>query len=363
MEICQLNESIREGRLRLWYLRLMSVKKVLVIKLRAMGDTVITTASLNALKKQLPEGAEIHCLVPRPWSALLGEHPALKKLFHWEKSFKLFRLFYWGWKFRRENYDAVIALHAAGTTAFLARLTGAPIRSVHFHGMTDTNRFSTVEIPGKGEVKPIIERDLDALRAIGWGVETTPTSIFISQQLRGWASEFFKENHLQKPLLVLAPGASRPTKIWSTQRFRELAEKWMDEKCGSVLVILGPQEEKLSRPFQGLGNLYIRCGGSLLENAALIQQADLFIGNDSGPKHLAVALGVKTITLFGPESPYEWHPYSLEKHPVLYVENLSCRKSLKPGLPEWCSISECIVEKHRCMKGITAKQVSELWRQ
>jgi ADP-heptose:LPS heptosyltransferase len=74
-----------------------------------------------------------------------------------------------------------------------------------------------------------------------------------------------------------------------------------------------------------------------------------------------VALGVKTITLFGPENPFEWHPYAKDEHPIAYVENLPCRKSLAPGLPEWCAIRECVSEKHRCMREIAVEDVTRLW--
>src|SRR5205814_697880 len=89
---------------------------------------------------------------------------------------------------------------------------------------------------------------------------------------------------------------------------------------------------------------------TLRELAAILSEADVFLGNDSGPKHLAVAVGTPTVTLFGPEHPFEWHPYPKERHPYFFMEGLACRKDGQAGMPPWCAVQECVIEEHKCMK-------------
>jgi ADP-heptose:LPS heptosyltransferase len=91
--------------------------------------------------------------------------------------------------------------------------------------------------------------------------------------------------------------------------------------------------------------------------AARISGLNVLLGNDSGPRHLASALGVPTVTLFGPEHPLEWHPYSVDRHPRLFIEPLPCRKNAEPGSPPWCGLQECIIEAHQCMTRIGSDEV------
>jgi heptosyltransferase-2 len=91
--------------------------------------------------------------------------------------------------------------------------------------------------------------------------------------------------------------------------------------------------------------------------AATLSEGAVYAGNDSGPRHLAVAVGTPTVTIFGPEDPLEWHPYPLERHPILFVKGLACRRDAAPGAPPWCGIRVCVLEGHRCMTGITPAEV------
>src|SRR6476619_3876425 len=91
--------------------------------------------------------------------------------------------------------------------------------------------------------------------------------------------------------------------------------------------------------------------------AAVFTQASVVVGNDSGPKHLAIAVGTPTVTLFGPEDPFEWHPYPADRHPHFFIESLKCRKDADPGMPPWCGLENCVIEQQRCMKEIAVSQV------
>jgi ADP-heptose:LPS heptosyltransferase len=91
--------------------------------------------------------------------------------------------------------------------------------------------------------------------------------------------------------------------------------------------------------------------------AAMLRHCSVLAGNDSGPKHLAVAAEIPTVTLFGPEHPFEWHPYPQDRHPYFFIENLSCRQDADPGKPPWCAKVTCVEERHRCMREIGVDQV------
>src|SRR3989338_4246346 len=134
----------------------MTPKKILVIKLRALGDTVLMTAPLLELRRIFPH-AEIHVTVTSPWTPLLEFHPGVNRIWAYERrketAARAKTIAALALKLRKENFDCVINFHASPSSSTLAFATGAKIRSVHFHGHRDKNRYSTVEIPGKGKIK------------------------------------------------------------------------------------------------------------------------------------------------------------------------------------------------------------------
>ncbi len=349
------------------------MKKILVIKLRAMGDTVLMTASLAELRRAFPR-AEIHALALAPWHELLENHPAVDRVWSLarprERVARLRALTRLGLQLRRERFDCVVNLHASPSSSLLSYATGARRRAIHFHGLRDRDRFSTVEIPDRGTVKPVIERDLDTLRALGVRVAAPvmPAVFPHGHEIRS-AQAWLEGIDARGPLLAIGLGASRATKSWGSARFAEAAVGWASQlKDGAVLAVAGRgasedawvsefSEALLRAPAEIRARVHVTQSLGIRELAAVLSRARVFLGNDSGPKHLALSVGTPTVTLFGPEHPLEWHPYPRDRHPYFFIESLSCRRDAEPGLPPWCGISECIEEKHRCMTEIQAAPV------
>ncbi len=344
------------------------VRKILAIKLRQLGDTVIMTAALKELHRLFPHAA-IHVVVSNPWVPILNHTPGVTRIWpytrHEDTSSRVKAMARLGYKLRHEKFDLVINFHASPSSSLLAFATGAPIRSVHFHGLKDANRFSTVVIPNKGKVLPIVERDLDAIRALGVKAEPgTLPEIFLQPkevqrglQLRGAPGTY----------LMLGLGASRPTKQWPVENFCEVAAKWCQHfPDGRVLALGSKTESELLLNFTNLAHertpqfatrIHAQSNLRIRELAAVLKHATVYLGNDSGPKHIAVAVGTPTVTLFGPEHPLEWHPYPRDRHPYFFIEHLPCRRDALPGLPEWCALTYCEQEGHQCMVRLGTEEV------
>lgn len=350
---------------------MLNPKRILVTKFRAMGDTILLTAALKELHRNFPN-AQIHCAVTEPWIWLLDGMPGVTKLmpvtWHNDRTARTKAATRLAFQLRKENYDIVLAFHASPAAAMVALSTGTKLRSVHFHSFKAKNMYSTVEVPGKGTVKPVVERDLDTIRALGLTIPAgVAPEIFLKQEEKALAAEEFQSWGLKRPILGIAVGASRPTKIWPLHRYAELAQKWVAENNGSVLVIAGPGEETLVDQFfrsvpntpEARNQIQVMPACTVRILASRISQLNVLAGNDSGPRHLAAALGVPTVTLFGPEHPLEWHPYPQDRHPRLFIEPLHCRVNQEPGSPPWCGLNECIVETHQCMTRISIDQVFE----
>lgn len=358
-------------------------RKILAIKLRSLGDTVLMTAPLAELHRAFPN-TEIHALVSRAWAPLLEHHPAVHRILTYERhrdtASRTRALVRTALTLRKTGYDWVLGFHASPSSATLAYATGAPLRSIHFHGHRNRNRFSTVVVPGKGILKPVIERDMDTVRATGLPVPPglLPRIHLLSSE-REEAHRRIVKLGLAGPVLGLGLGASRPTKAWATDRYAMLAVDWILRTGGSVLAVVGPQESLVANGFfravddaliSRVPEVSSRVGVrekiacenslSLRSLAAALSEVAVFVGNDSGPRHLALAVGVRTVTLFGPEDPFEWHPYPQDLHPFLFVEGLACRDDADPGMPPWCGLEVCIEQRHQCMGRIGVDEVLKL---
>lgn len=345
----------------------MNPKKILAVKFRQMGDTLIVTPALEQLRKHFPD-AEIHVAVTKAWAPLLENHPAVNRIWVYEEPkahpLKVASMLLMGLRLRSQNYDCVLNFHASSSSALLSRLSGAPIRAIHFHGAFHKNEFSTVSIPGKGQVKPAIERDMDVVRGLGIEVkENFWPRIFLTKDELSRVSSELLLSEKKKPILGIGIGASRPTKIWPVDRFAQLAEQWIKSSGGSVVVPFGPGDMELKEKFLSSlspeisGNVFCFDNLPIRKLAALLSHVNVFAANDSGPRHLAVAAGVPTVTLFGPEHPLEWHPYPADRHPRFFIDGLNCRTPTAPGWPAWCGLQSCVHENHKCMKNITVDQV------
>jgi ADP-heptose:LPS heptosyltransferase len=357
----------------------MHPRKILAIKLRALGDTVLMTAPLVELRHAYPD-SEIHVAVLSPWASILEAHPAIDKVWaferHSDRATRAKALARMAFRLRKEHYDCVVNFHASPSSSILSFATGAKLRSVHFHGHRDKNRYSTVVVPGKGVLKPVIERDMDTVRALGLSIPTgRMPSLKVLDSERTDAQAWLGQKGLNSPVLGLGLGASRPTKAWPLEKFAALAIDWCKDGKGGVIAFAGPDEEDRVLGFLGaIDELLTAQFPDLKERAAMrmrittehhlpvrkvaavLSSLSAFVGNDSGPRHLAVAVGTPTVTLFGPEDPYEWHPYPVTLHPFLFVDQLACRRDAAPGMPAWCALNTCVTERHRCMQELSVEK-------
>jgi len=344
-------------------------KKILAIKLRSLGDTTLLGASLDALKAAYPD-TQIHVAVATPWAPLFIHHPAVARIWpvdrHKDKIARGKAIARAALTLRKEEFDAALNFHASPSSATLTFATGARVRAVNFHSGNAKNRYSTLEIPDRGVMKTILEKDLDTVRALGVSVpeDTFKPSIHLKPNEMNLGFQMLESMGLKRPILALGLGSIRPTKHWGEEKFAELASGWGQKTGGGVLLLTGAGEEARAQEtlklLAGRGTTAAHLHHAELRTlAACLSQSALYCGNDAGPKHMAAAVGIPTVTIFGPESPDQWHCYPQNQHPYFYIPKLPCRKDALPGMPDWCVLQECVIEKHRCMKSIEVAPVLE----
>jgi len=167
------------------------------------------------------------------------------------------------------------------------------------------------------------------LRCVGVR-ELRGPSLLLGEDKRQWLDEYW-QLHDWSPssrVLIVHPGSGGQKKRWATEGFIQVCQWWQQQKKGSVLVLLGPAEEEEAEGWRQTGGK-VASQLSLLQVAALLGRADLYLGNDSGISHLAGAVGARGIVLFGPTRPQQWRPLGGS---LSVIHNASYRATL-PHIP------------------------------
>ena len=283
------------------------VQKILLLKLRAIGDAVLTLPSLEALHQGFP-GAEISVLCPPLAREIYSEDPRVAEVIPydkaWFKSLQHHAVHAQGLQTR--HFDLAVCLHASLRSALLGWLSGAPWRSIRNHSGPDY--FSNVKARERKEAKSIIQRDFDAIRALGLEPKDERPKMALAAWAKADAAKLWKAWRLPSAkVLVFFPGAGKPEKRWPLQAWLGLARD-LKKKGYTPLLLTGPGEASLAAEAKAVSG---RWGSvdSLQVLGALCQRSSGALGCDSGPRHIAAAVGTKTLTLFGPETTREWHPY------------------------------------------------------
>ncbi len=282
-----------------------AVRRVLLIKLRAMGDAVLTLPSLAELKRSLPQ-ARIDVLCPPASVAVYRDDPRVGKIWAYVRGgLGLRGHFRLAQQLQDEHYELAVCLHASYRSALLGWLSGALWRSVRNHSGRDW--FVTMPSTEAKEPKNIIQRDFDALRALGLQPRDLKPRMAIPASARQAALRRARALKLKKGSVLIFPGAGKLEKRWPLNRFLALG-KFLKARRHSVVLMNAPGEASLRSAALTAGLVHAEIS-DIKELGALSRLCGYAMGNDSGPRHIAAASGAKTFTLFGPEQLREWHPY------------------------------------------------------
>ncbi len=292
---------------------LKPVRRILVIKLRDIGDIVLSTPVLRVLNDNC-NAPEITYVLKKEYENFRHILPHIKRVITYDKkeSFGFLRLIL---ELRKYKFDLAVNLHASFRSALIALLSGAKVRLVHNHSGRDW--FTSAPLNIKEGPKPNTERDLETL---------SPLDIKINPLLKKTKLDVKEETFScldfdGEKTVGFGIGAKRRQKIWPKDRFAELGRN-LAAKGYKIAVMCIEKEKKDAESIAEIigapASVYV---SNFLTFSYMISRINLFIGNDSALAHIAAATGTKSITLFGPENPGEWHPYR-EKDGHIAVSHL-----------------------------------------
>jgi predicted lipopolysaccharide heptosyltransferase III len=335
--------------------------RALFIRIRNLGEAVLDTANLRALKHFRPD-LRIATLVEATYADLYAGDPQIEAipLPRSEKdrrSSLSARLNVIG-AIRRRDFTAVINLHGGPTSAQLTFLSGARHRvgASHFRGGYAYNLKipPAEEILGRKDLHTV-EYQFGQFKWLGLpGGEPEPTRLNVAPQFSQSAFAALRAAGVdpEKPYVALAPTNEFYTKRWAPERFAAVAEALIAR--GFQIVMTGaPTAEQRAQlaETQAASKHHLPCLTSLRigELVAVIAGAKLFIGNDSGPAHIAAAVKTPLVALFGPASSVRWSPW---RAPSVLVQNYF------PCNP--CAMYTCeAFDEPECIRSITIDQVAK----
>jgi heptosyltransferase-2 len=336
-------------------------RSILIVQLDHIGDAVLSTPMLRALRERFPN-ASIDVLASQSNREIFETCPHVRRVHvshdNWlsrephtrvyiGEALRLTR------SIRPFRYDVGIDARGDFLVALVLWLAGIPRRLGWACGgggflLTDVASWE----PSRHET----ESRRAVLERLGIRTAFTQPELFPS-----WADSYHVRESLaalpdlRLPLIVVHVGAGTKAKRWPSNHLAELVERLVQELVGSVILVGDSADQPLGRTLSRGCPPVIDWTGSLtlMQMAALLGEADLFIGTDSGPAHIAAAMGTPSVALFSGTNRAEcWRPVGTEVHVL--------RRSV-PCSP--CHLKECPVAGHPCMSEISPAEVFEVARQ
>lgn len=324
----------------------MASHKILLIRLSSLGDIVLTTPAIRAVRVHFPE-AYIAMLVAKQSAEILRENPHLDEIITFNRLAKdkdtgeMLRIIR---HLRARKFTLTIDLQRKFRTEMLMYFSGAAER-------IGKGRFCTVRVPEQGN-KHATAHYFDLLHAAGVPAEDQKLELFLSESEQLDAAQRFDAAGVNNGALTVGffPGAGWKLREWMPERFAAIGDRLVEHFNANVLIFGGPKEAELVQTVADLmnapaipfaGNLQVR------QLAACLEKCDLFLTNDTGPMHIAAAVGTPTVSLFGPGNHIRFQPLG------------TFHQTIRHAVP--CSPCKQFTDKCKdniCMKGIG---VDEVW--
>ncbi|MDD5558500.1 lipopolysaccharide heptosyltransferase II [Candidatus Methylomirabilis sp.] len=322
------------------------LRSILVASPNWLGDAVLALPALANLRRSF-SGARISLLV-RPWlSQLFRSSPFIDELVELPRKGELM----WAaTALRQRDYELALLLPNSFRTALISRLAGIP----HRVGYVADGRGSLLTVgvcPAGGKALHQADSYLGLLRALKWDAWSRPTGCLLPPGSDAAAEKLLTDLGLPSHTLFIGmtPGAAYGTaKRWPADRFAAAADLLIDRLGATILLFGSPREASLTRAIrERMRRVAIDLGGrtTLTELAGLISRCATLLTNDTGAMHLASALGIPCVALFGPTDPRRTGPLG-SGHQILH-DSPACSP---------CRYRDCPID-HRCMQTLDVERV------
>ncbi len=328
------------------------IRKVGILRASRLGDLICATPALRAIRGAFPE-AEISLIALPMFEQLVAGLRSVDRFVPFpgfpgiaDQFFEARKCLHFLGEMQAKNFDLVVQMHGSGVYSNPVALMLGARQTVGFVREGDPPGRLEAAFPYPVNRHEVL-RLLDFTRFLGIDCDDRTIEFPVSQDCRDEAGRMLSQ--LPHPLVGLHPGAREKTKRWKAAGFAAVANQVADRLGGSA-VIIGTEDDRmiLREVVSGIRGVVCDLTGrtSLALLGGVIGSLDLLITNDSGPAHIAYALGTPSITLFGSTRPEEWAALDDKIHPAIF-HPVDCRP---------CSYDECPIGTI-CLEKITVDEV------
>ncbi|MBN2135984.1 MAG: glycosyltransferase family 9 protein [Acidobacteria bacterium] len=343
------------------------IKKILIFRTDRMGDLIMTLPAMKQLREYYKDSEIV--LVSGIWNEEIIKRTSFQdSVLFWnpswisrgEGSHSFINLCLKAWKLRKSGFDLAVDFTSDVRINILMFLSGAKRRVGYYDGGGGALLTEVIEEKNGHRVEQnlslvskLVDMDIKNQISLEGLIDVD------DKECEKLKIQLFADNKINsaKGYIIVHPWGGRPVKTWNISGYRELLSKLIAEKKKTVIITGGKGEssfiEEICNGIDGVINLAGKL--NLAELICLIKGSALFISPDTGPMHLAVALGTKSITLFGPSDIKKYAPYGYEsKHHVITaagMDCLYCNKIRKP--PKRCFTKGVA----KCMLAIKSEEV------
>ncbi|MBV8780651.1 MAG: lipopolysaccharide heptosyltransferase II [Phycisphaerae bacterium] len=342
-----------------------SYEKILIVQPSWVGDAVMATPTLRAIRSLYPN-AEISYLLRRYVKPIYTGMPWVDQLITYRTGkaatsngvIGKSRFFELAARLRSGKFDLAIVLPNSFKSALVCKMAGIP-RVVGYdrdgRGFLLSDKLLAVKEKGKFVPTPIVKYYMGIARYLGGQDRDLSMQLFVTDSERREADGVLERAGVDLttatgPRILLNPGAQYgAAKCWLPEYFAQLADRLIEERGATVLLSGSPREMRILdvilRSMKHPAVDLCRAGQSLGSLKEIVRRCDLMVTNDTGPRHIAAALNVPVVTLFGPTFP-EWTEIDFDKERKLAIKVFCgpCQKKICPL-------------DHRCMTGLTPSMV------
>jgi heptosyltransferase-2 len=339
-------------------MRKNKTKKILLIRTDRLGDLLLTTPAIKAIRDAYPH-AHISMMV-RPYTeAVIRKNPYLDEVITYDKYGKdrsLAAGIRFAFKLKKRGFDTAIIFHPTNRAHIIAFLARIPKRIGYDKKCPFllTDRVKDIKHEG---IKSERDYTLDMLKTLGITPKDKNLYIGLDNEAELYVEKLLSENGLgpKEKIISIHPAASCPSKIWPAERFARLADRLIDKYKLKVAIISSDTRQDIEcakkvEKFMVQKPLFLAGILDIMRLTAMLKRSCLFISNDSGPVHIAVAVGTPVIAIFGRNqtglSPKRWGP--LGERDIIVHKDVGCK-----GI---CLAHNC-KRGFECLKAISVDEV------
>lgn len=304
------------------------INRILIIRLAPLGETVLTTPVIRALREHFRE-AHIAYMVAPTREDLVSANPHLNEVLTYQASVP--KLIY---QIARRKFQMAVILQPTFRLVLHTFLSRIPFR-VGFETNAAGKKLLNIAVPNNTSQHET-QRYLDVARALDVEITDDEPEVFVDSEGKAWADNFLNNQKIAdgKPVIGINPGAATAYRRWDAANFAVLGDLLHEAYRAHIVITTGPREGALANQVaaQMAHSPVIVNQATPMQLAALLKRCNLYISNDTGPMHLSTAVKTPTIALFGASNLIQWAP-PWEKHAVIARKECTLMKTLSSK--EW----------------------------